>query len=277
MNLQKFKDVVAEHGVSLVAYGATFAGVDPFLAGTLSILQISYLFLKELVPDETEVLIKELQSKIESKELLSSKELQQAITLTIDTLISNRPKSRRQLIKKVFFNEYISVEMRESVELERFYRTITDISLSGLEFLVFIKDVIIPNRDAHILPVAQSAYDSSPVNVKDLYGLDWQISHNKKMNPISNYIQEWVYDNYGTNSFIARAEEPDKTIAKEHLLWEKKHTTLLTEKSDIINEQVAELKSLGILNERNNGYAITKFGEKIINLLSTYIVDEENS
>lgn len=97
---------------------------DPILKYQLKALsfavKVPYAFLKELLPDETDKFVKDVLSiKNIKKEVINSAEFQQALGSTLQNLIYVRQYSKRNIIKKVFKDAYISDDDYAKDHLEK--------------------------------------------------------------------------------------------------------------------------------------------------------------
>lgn len=104
-------------------------------------VKAAYLLFADLYPQESSdfiSLVKIHLAEVE-KELVESKQFQQSLALTLETLLRTRSERKRKIIVEIFLNGYISANERETAQIERLYRVTQEISLEAVEPLFLYK------------------------------------------------------------------------------------------------------------------------------------------
>jgi len=212
----------------------------PYFKGSLFVCRVaigSFFDLYQTEGQEFWELLEQYTPKIKEK-LLSSQEFQQSLTITFETLFRTREKKKRDLIKQIYLNGYISAEDRENMNLERFYRVAQEISLEALEYLKFIVDEIIPKKEKW------AREEVAKMNKENREKDDeWWFKRTMEGKPDSEIITQWIYEEYNPKSQIVKNRIPnlDDDKALKAKQWEEE-----TKKYKQYNEIASELVALGI-------------------------------
>lgn len=246
---------------------------DPALRSQLKIITLAvkapYIFLKELLPAETDQFINEvLDLEKISHEIVFSAEFQQALGKTLDNMIYESETEVREIIKKIFKAAYISQDEYAKKHFSKLQNTAKQISLPALQHLVFIRQEILPIRDRVITTLART--EQPPVG----YTKEEHYASKIRNTPISKFYDEWhqnndqeVQKNFNRNPNAKTREAYDLSAAKERKTRQE------------FVEFWTEYNSLGIFRQGNdpsittigggsgtNQY-LTEFGEKFINYI----------
>jgi hypothetical protein len=233
----------------------------------------SYGFLAAFMPEEAEDFMKQIgehRDKI-ATELLRSKEFEQALIITFDTLILTRSEKKRSIVKRVFFKGYIPSKKHDEFELERFYQTSQLITLKAADYLRFIKREIYPRRQASIDAKLKATVKDKAKDIKRVRDLTEYLFSEID----SNHIRAYIKEKFNTESpkikqkhSQPKSEEDIKKAIAQNLLNSRKEDEHLRE----LEENAAELNSLGIFRTiptfDYTGYILTDFGHSFISYLN---------
>jgi len=241
---------------------------NPYLKGSLFACKVAVASFFDLYQDEGKEFWNQLREHIARlrEELLNSKEFQQSLALTFETLLRTREERKRALIKKIYLDGYISVDDRQVMNLERFYRVSQEISLEALEYLKFIGKEILPRKEKW------ARKEVSKMNKENREGDDkWWFRLNMRRKPDSEIIMQWIYDEFNPNSKIVQARIPN--VLEDGKL-RKKQFEREREKENQYAEISSELLSLGLFryivssggwgSSASGSQTLTKFGHEFI-------------
>lgn len=236
------------------------------LKGAWVAFRIAYCLFDDLYPTESQKFLKQVRENIISIgiELYSSKEFQQSLTITFESLLRTRGKEKRDLIKKTFLNCYISEEDRQKVALERFYRIIEEISLEAVEHLNFIDREIIPMRieekQKEISKMDQSNFDKEHTK-------DWWLKTKIEGTSLSLYIDKWIHNAFNLKNQIVNIDFAVNKIKLNHQIEGERN--IRKRFSELSNELV----SLGIFRSGSaiggDVYTFTGFGYKFLEMIKS--------
>ena len=162
----------------------------PFFKAVWYSVKGSYGFLAAFMPEEAEDFMKQIgkhRDKI-ATELLRSKEFEQALIITFDTLIRTRSEKKRCIVRQVFFNGYIPSKKHSEFELERFYQTSQQITLKAVDYLRFIKKEIYPRKLASAKEKFRLKYINKGSIGDKIYTASFKNVHNNKTESYSEII-----------------------------------------------------------------------------------------
>lgn len=231
----------------------------PMFKAVLYSIKGSYGFLASFMPEEAEDFMKQVGEHREeiATQLLKSKEFQQALIITFDSLIRTRSEKKRRIVKQVFFKGYIPAKKHEEFELERFYSRSQEISMEAVAYLHFIKKEIMPSYIAYI-----EKENSLPSNVGKKTLTTWNT-------PISTYIFDWISSNYDVNNTEVKKKYPN--LPHDSIYGKLKQE--LPNKIQELDEMAAEFLSLGIFSSTGSKlgggftYSFTSFGLRYLDYL----------
>lgn len=219
---------------------------DPALRATFKTMafavKVPYALLKELLPEETDTLITAvLTSEQMTQEILHSPEFQQALGNTLDALTHAKEKVKRDIIKKVFTQAYLSNDEYAKNHMERLNDVTQRISIPALQHVVFLKQEILPMMDADV------EGKMNPKTTSIGYSPDEYRQKLKRTTAISNYYDVWHTDrkqeitkNYHRNQTEEKRRIFDLSDADEQKRREQ------------FSEIWAELNTLNIFRQGNN-------------------------
>ncbi len=263
------KDQAFIKNVALVIANAAtvYSGAPIVLQAASLVLIAAYGFHTDIFPEESKDLLKRLEKVAPNlkNQIINSKEFQQALAITYESLARTPDVNKRKIIKAVFFDEYISTEDRHNIELERLYRITQEISIEALEHLKFIEQIIIPKKGKMISKQIQE------MNKENREGNDeWWYKLEYYRKPDSQVIQQWIYEEYNSNSPQVKAYAPNENT-KEWRGWMAGIGDKERKIEARFAELAAELISLGIFKSRGDGtYTLSEFGQKFIKYAKIY-------
>lgn len=252
---------------------------EPYLRGSLFACRVAVASFFDLYPTEGQEfweLLKEYTPKINEK-LLSSEEFQQSLAITFETLLRTREKKKRDLIKQIYLDGYISVEDRQNMNLERFYRVAHEISLEALEYLKFIVDEIIPRKEKW------AREEVAKMNKENREKDDeWWFKRKMEEKPESEIITHWIYEEYNPNSETVKNRMPD--IKNNRSLmdrqWEEERKKY-KQYSEIASEFVSLgifrtiVKDGGIGSGASKAESFTEFGLRFIDFVRNLSLEKD--
>lgn len=248
--------------ISIPIIDSVMASAPVELKGAWFAVRAAYGFYTDLYPQEGNKFMNDVKSHISqvNEQIISSKQFQQALALTLETLLKTRELQKRKIIMQLFLTGYITPEQRERVYIERFYRVCQEISLEALEHLIFIDKVILPMKYAAIQEKVRTEKSTERENSDE-----WWIDHYHRLEPDSSYIMKWVYNEFNPNSELVNARTPNildnKDLTRDQFEKEK-------EQSRLFAEFASELLSLGIFRAISAydgmAYSLTDFGKDFI-------------
>jgi hypothetical protein len=182
-----------------------YAPTPPSVKGAWFACKVSYGLFTDLYPDEgKEFLIQVRKNALEIGDILiSSKDFQQSLALTFETLLRTRESRKRDLIKAVYLNGYIPAEDRYKIALERFYRVGQEISLEALEYLKFIDETIIPLKEKWAREEVAKMSKEKRENDDE-----WWFKLNLQRKPDTEIIVQWIYEEFNPNSQRLKKDFP---------------------------------------------------------------------
>lgn len=242
--------------------------IPPQVKGAWFACKVSYGLFTDLYPDEGKEFLEKVRSNAIQigDTLISSKDFQQSLALTLEVLLRTREKKKRDLIKTIYLDGYISSENRQEMALERFYRIGQEISLEALEYLKFINETVLPIKEKWAREEVAKMNKGNQDNDDE-----WWFKLNLQRKPDTEIIVQYIYEKFNPNSAIVKEKFPgvetDKYLTAMQFEEEKKMLDLLAEISN-------ELLSLGIFrNIINSGsfgggagssQTLSKFGQEFI-------------
>lgn len=244
------------------------AAFDPYVFGTFFACKVAIASFFDLYPEEAKPFWSEVRLGMDqlTGEPMSSEEFQQSLVITFETLLRTREKRKRELIKKIFINGYISDQDRHDFDLERFYRVAHEISVGGLEYLKFISDVIMP------IKLKWATAEVAKMNGNHEGSVEWWIKRTLQGESDSKVITKWIYQEYDPNSEAVKSTRLPNQDEKDFnaIAFEKERGKL-----DQYAEVASEFVSLGIFRERVEGggmmgggagaaQSMTEFGHKFM-------------
>lgn len=259
-----------------------YTPAPPQLKGAWFACKVSYGLFTDLYPDEGKEFLENVrENAVQIGEvLISSKDFQQSLALTLETLLRTRDKRKRDLIRAIYLNGYIPIEDRQQMTLERFYKTSQEVSLEALEYLKFIDEVIIPLKEKWAKEEVAKMNKENRENDDE-----WWFKLNMQRKPDSEVIVHWIYEEFNPNSPKIKERFPgiekDKSLTAKQFEEERKRLNLFAEIS-------SELLSLGIFRQIVTGglvgqgagsaQTLTEFGHQFINFvrLSSKKYEETN-
>lgn len=245
-----------------------YTAIPPQVKGAWFACKVSYGLFTDLYPNEGKEFLEQVRKNaIEIGDILiSSKDFQQSLALTFETLLRTRERRKRDLIKEVYLNGYIPAEDRYKMTLERFYRIGQEISLEALEYLKFIDETIIPLKENWAREEVTKMSKENRENDDE-----WWFRLNLQRKPDTEIIVQWIYEEFNPNSPKVKKRFPniekDKALTAKQFDEERKRLNLLAEISN-------ELLSLGIFRNLVTGgligqgvgssQTLSKFGQEFI-------------
>ncbi len=266
--------VTANAVIPLSSWLAKESGVPTEYVTGLTLLFYTYALAKDANPKETEEFSNKLDKAIKNAkdELVKSNELRQSTIRTLDSFTRQRRFERRELMRTIYFNLYIPAEKREDVELERFLDVSDNISIGGLQFLLVIKNEILPYRLQRIREEVQTEIKTTDYSV---YPAEWLVQNHENTEPFSMDVAGWTDENYCSKAHHNNPK-PTHANAREQALWDKKMRDELDGATFKHAEFAAELQSLGIYRPHVKGYHISDFGRQFINLIPALVLKTDN-
>jgi len=232
------------------------------LKGAWVAFKIAYCLFDDLYPTESQEFLKQVRGNIIDigVELYNSKEFQQSLLITFETLLRTRDEKKRHLIKSIFLNQYMQSNNRNKVSLERLYRVIDEISIEALEHLKFIDEQILPMK----LETAKKKLEEMNKENRE-HGDNWWLNRFLEDEHESKHIQNWLYMEFNPNSPKLKAKDP--TLGSDKLVnskWFAKEKAW----SKSFHELSSELINLGIFRQVSayDGleYGFTEFGRQFL-------------
>lgn len=228
-------------------------------------LQYFFAFLFDIDSGEAEEFAKKLEElKIEQNDFIKSRELRSATIKILQSLTSQKVQTKRDLMRAIYFNEYIPSSKREEFELERYVSVADRISIPCLEYLISVRKVLIPFREQGI----GSTLEGENHTYTETRDRKWWHDRSRKARPFGTFVQGWLSQNYGRQAPENIATQPDPNI--DRVAWEKWMEKCQDEEdkqSAQYTEFAAECIELGIFRNQGSDYTISEFGEKFINMI----------
>lgn len=259
--------IVKNISIPILDYAIATSTLPTELKGAWLAVRTSYLLFTDLYPQESVDFMTQVKinlSEIE-KELVESRQFQQSLALTLETLLRTRNERKRKLIAQIFLNGYISITSRETAQIERLYRVTQEISLEAIEHLIFIHTTILPMKRKAV--EQKVAAEKKPERQHDD---EWWINHYMHMEADSIYIMNWLYNEFNPNSKLVQQRVPNvlnQSRLRDQQFEQEKH------QSKHFAELGSELLSLGIMRTvalyDGNGYILTEFGKQLIGFIKT--------
>jgi hypothetical protein len=170
-----------------------------------------------------------------SKEIVQTEEFQDCFVLTLESYIRQRNQKKRIIIQNIFlwYNQR-DKKLTEEFEMEKLYNINALISIEAIEWLKFIKYVLIPIKEEYI---TKKSIESEIPNW-------WKNKERRKdlfdeREPITKFWNEYIYDIYNPNS--------EKVKEK---YWWKINSKEINNLFD--REQYEQRKNQNIVNELNS-------------------------
>jgi hypothetical protein len=257
---KNFAIPVIDEAIGLIPESATKLQIR----GAWLAAKVAYGLLSDLLPEESKEFAQKIHDNvlIIGKELVKSKEFQQSLVTSFETLLRTRDRRKREIIKTIYLNGYINNKDREQIVLERFYRVCQEISLDSLQHLLFTDKVVTPMK---ITAAHKKVEEMNKENRE--HDDDWWFNHFMNLEPDSQYITKWVYDEFDPNSKIVQERIPDVNTDKKKISDQGEKEGKQSKK---FAEYASELISLGIFKQKiityggSIDYSFTDFGKDFL-------------
>ncbi len=240
--------------------------VAPHLAGGLYLAKslVGYAMVRR--QEELNQLVEFISDHPEEfrKELMDSREFQDAFVLSLESYIRLRSETKRFLARQILLGLAASPN-RQDFPLERLQDTLAKISEPTLHFIAFVESVIPERRRIHI----EKQVDGSNLGDKSR---EWWIANHDKSRAISKDIELYIHEMYNPNSSKVKNE----LNSGNDLEGEKLTRAFEVEQAERekIYDAMSELVQLGVMATSappptfdgggGNDYRFTKFGFKFI-------------
>lgn len=206
-----------------------------------------------------------------SEEIVKTDGFKKAFLVFLNSYLKERLEAKRNFLKKIILG-FAQSEEKDKYELERLQDCFTRISVDSLEFLVFWKKEMLPNIESEI---AERVEENTRVHPDRSSG--WWHEQLLLRESFWRPIEKWLTENYTPNTAKVKKDYgvPPQEGWPSDLL--KRAQTREIHERGKVNESLAELTSLGILNIRVNtatigggsgkDFSLTLFGLTFIEFL----------
>lgn len=173
------------------------------------------------------------------EEIVNSKEFRNGFVIAFQDYLRARTEAKKDVLKKILLG-FAAEQDKNEFELERLDEVMIKISSQALTKLVFLKKEILPLKEKTIKE------DLKLQNIKNSgKSEEWWFDLNWEREPLSRFIQQWLYDNYDPNSKFVKAQygvtgDWDKSKIDEVYEISKR-------KSKEVYRTIDELVHLGVL------------------------------
>lgn len=175
-----------------------------------------------------------------SKEIVTSDEFKRAFVGYLETYLKLRLTKKKKILNKILVG-YSIAENPSEFYLESFEACLLRISPTTLDYLVFLKSVILPIKDADI----RKMLERGTQQYTELHDFTWWYNGTWRREDIWRYLSKWYHDNYNPNSDLVKKKYNIDSV------WP---TSLVEQVFDVENKKrqesntaIEELVALGIL------------------------------
>jgi hypothetical protein len=226
-----------------------FIALKTFVVALKTAVAVDYV----LYPDETEEIYKGVGSIVKANpSIANTPEFYQSLLITHEVHGRTRNAQKREYIRRVYLEGYLRADDLHAFELERMYDVAQKISVPALQFLKFFDEKIKQTKIDRIRKEVAHLSDPEPH-----YNVQY------KMQADSNYIQEWIHNEYGPSGSVVKSQHPD---AENNVELIEKYGKIEREHGEKMAEIYWELVSLGVMRSSTalggNVYSFTSFGEE---------------
>lgn len=173
-------------------------------------------------------------------ELFEQEAFQEGFFITLEQYLKSRNDDKRELIKQIFL-DFASKEKKEEFELERLLETITNLSPKAIQYIRFLITDVLPLL--YKISEDKAKTSARPRNEGGQTEAWWYRQNLIKNEPISQYIEKWIDQNFDPNTpSVAARHGYDQ---KDHLVLGKIYDEKLPH-TELLREMAAEFTSLGI-------------------------------
>jgi hypothetical protein len=246
--------------------------VWPTAAGLLALAQASigyYLIYRQEELNQFTAFLRDNPDAF-TEDIIASKEFQDGFIISLENYFKLRTEEKRLFAQKIFLGFGRSPE-KQDFPLERFHDSLQKISASGLYFLAFIQNTIIPYRDKEIQEEVDATHSFTEAGGQTR---EWWIEDYTKNRPISKYLNKWLEEEYNFSSPACRKKfKLPNTIGEEEL---ENLNRLKDQKREDISYSLSELDQLGIVRGNTteagwgaSGYEqrFTEYGKQFIDFI----------
>lgn len=284
-NMNIKKDVITPTTIALQNYFPYLAAVlNPFFSihpewecafySAIGLFGIYMAYNQEDVNEIVEF-IKEHPDEFRSDKV-ESKEFKKGFLMFTEQYLKQRLEQKKKILKKIFLSFTVHQE-KSKFELERLNDIMLRISISALEFLVFIKTTIFPAIENQInIELEQDSYKKSDRSIE--WWHDFMIENKSLWEPIA----KWINDNYNPNSYQVKVQYSMLNSGWPRDILHRVEN-LERAKTSEMTESVSELVSLGILrigvaggtydSGAGSNYNFTNFGRRFLKYIE---LDKQN-
>lgn len=229
-----------------------------------------YLYVEQDKVNEVVMFIKENPEKF-TKEIVSSTYFRTNFLKFLGDYLKQYNKEKREFLKKILLNN-LKFENKRKYEIDRLNITLSQISISALKNLFWIKKEIIPVIEKSInLDLLDYKNEKDPREINRLKDIT------KTRKNVSEFVSQWIHDSYNPNSDkVKQKYKFDKNWSKNEQMKFNKERWL--EEHEINKEKSshwAEYVNLGIMLAITEGggtfsgsagtvYKLTDYGEEFI-------------
>lgn len=199
-----------------------------------------------------------------SEQIVSSEEFKSTFLKFFGEYLLQAKEQKRDILKKLLLG-YVSEEDKQYVEFSRLTSTLDQISIKGLENLIWIRKEIIPIIENHTL---------LENGVKLKYASVELIGNIR----VSDFVSKWIYENYDPGSEKVKEQMEAENITLEQQFSRKKF--VLKEKyswDEYLSLHIVRMYPGGSSvttfkgGGRPTSYGFTDFGEKFFEYIFTDI------
>ena len=202
-----------------------------------------------------------------TQKILETEAFQDGFATTLQQYITMRTERKRQVVRAAFEDFARSLD-KPNFQLERFMDTVQKISPASIALLGFINNTVLPYRDEQI----RKELATQNLGIEKPY--EWWFELTKKREPISKYLDQWLFDRYNPAGADIKAKY-GVTEAKD--IPEKEQFRLMeieTAQREKYHAPFGELTYLGIFGSGFRGatwgdgggitWTLTDFGYEFI-------------
>lgn len=207
--------------------------------------------------------------QIFKKETVEKKDFQGGFLLFFEAYLKQRIAKKKQILKNIFSGFSLSND-KENYELERLNDCLVRMTIPTLEFIIFIKNTIVPTLEKQYRnELAGEKHQQSDRSD------EWWLNNKLIKVSVNSPIQEWLHKNYSPST--GKVKDDYGIIGEWTPDTEHRAITREIDKRNEVNEIMIELVTLGILRTQVSGgtfsggggtdYRLTNFGLEFIKQL----------
>lgn len=206
-----------------------------------------------------------------NEKIVNSKEFKKAFLLFMEQYMKERIEKKKKILKNIILGSCV-IEDKNNYDLERLNDCLIRITVPSLDFLVFLKQVFLPQLKSTIAKELDQDYYK-----KSDRSIEWWEMQLMTTKSIWELIDKWLNNEFSPITIKVKQEYGIKNNEGWTPDLQHRAETREKEKRSNIHACISELVSLGIFDMKISGgtyssgsakdYSFTSFGIRFLNII----------